>query len=413
MAQLPAAPNAAQALANAQAANAAANQLIRAQAIEMYTQLAPVSLSATATNTGQVINVTPRNVGLLKGFYVEYAAQIKNTNAAAAITPTILGPLNLFSNIQFTDLQNNVRINCPGYQIGLLNSVKQKNPFAAAFLSTTVDTPVKYGANSTATVLGAAATDTVWSSTASIAFGATGVITGVLWIPIAYSDHDYRGAIYANVVNGQMNLQFTVSSTPGYVSGGDQMLSMYGTADTATSVQILSTTLTVTQVYMDQLPIDPRSGLPILPQRDLATIYELKNTTFTGAVPGGNDFPMQYPNFRDVLSSIVILDNLTAPVSVPSVTNYWSLQAANSTNIFKRTPTLNQAIVRNIMGFDLPTGISYFSYRGKPLSTTQYGNLQLIFNPNASWNTNWAIYHCWESFASIATITQAGSLAAS
>jgi hypothetical protein len=65
------------------------------------------------------------------------------------------------------------------------------------------------------------------------------------------------------------------------------------------------------------------------------------------------------------------------------------------------------------MGFDLPVGATYFSYRGKPLSTTQYGNLQLIFNPNSNWSSSYAIYHGWESFASIATITQAGSLAAS
>jgi P3 major capsid protein len=415
MPQATAAPptSAAQAAQNAAAANQLANQIIRAQAIEMYTPLAPVSLSNTVNNAGQVVNVTPRNVGLLKGFYVEYSAQIKNTNASAAITPTGLGPVNLFTNIQFTDLQNNVRINCPAYQIHLLNTLKQKNPFATAFLGTTIDSPVAYGQNSKATVQGATNTDTLWSATSSIAAAnGTGVVTGVLWIPIAYSDHDYRGCIYANVVNGQMNLQFTINPTPAYVSGGAQMMAMYGPADSATSVQVLNTQITVSQVYMDQLPIDPRSGLPILPQKDIATIYELKNTTFTGAVPS-NDFPMQYPNFRDILSSTVLMDNLGTVPSVPSVVNYFSLQAANSTNIFRRSPSLNQALVRNIMGFDLPTGITYFSYRGKPLSTTQYGNLQLIVNPAASWNTTYAIYHCWESFASIATITQAGSLAAS
>src|ERR1700761_4692670 len=113
-----------------------------------------------------------------------------------------------------------------------------------------------------------------------------------------------------------MNLQLTVNPAPGYVSGGDQMLAMYGTADSASTCQILNTTIQVTQVYMDQLPVDKQSGLPILPQRDLSTIYELKNTTFTQAVPA-NDFPMQYPNFRDVLSSIVLFDPLTsAPTSV-------------------------------------------------------------------------------------------------
>lgn len=409
----PTAPvSAAQQQQNAAAANALANQLIRAQAIEMFTQLAPVSLSPSVTNAGQVINITPRNVGLLKGFYVEYSAQVKNTNASVAITPTNLSALNLITNVQFTDLQNNVRVNCPAYQIGFLNTLKQKNPFATSFLNTTIDTPVRYGANTTATVQGVAGTDTVFAATSSIASGATGVVTGTLWVPIAYSDHDYRGAIYANVINGQMNLQFTLNSTPGYVTGGAQMLAMYGPADSATTVQILNTTITVTQVYMDQLPVDPRTGLPILPQRDLATIYELKNTTFSAAVPG-NDFPMQYPNFRDVISSIILADNLGAPTSIANVANYFALQAANSTNIFKRSASLNQALVRNIMGFDLPTGITYFSFRGKPLSTTQYGNLQLVFNPTNSWASNFAIYHCWESFASIATISQAGSLAAS
>jgi hypothetical protein len=393
------------------AANNYANQLIRSQALEMHTPLAPVTLSASVNNAGNVVNVTPRNVGLLKGFYVEFSAQVKNTNASVAITPTNFNAANIFGNIQFTDLQNTVRINCPSYQIAFLNTVKQKNPFSAAFLNTTIDCPIKYGANSTQTVLGVASTDTVWSASSTIAFGATGVVTGLLWVPIAYSDHDYRGAIYSNVINGQMNLQFTVNSAPGYIAGGNQMLTMYGPGDTATSVQLLSTTIAVTQVYMDQLPIDPRSGLPILPQRDISTIYELKNTTFTAAVPG-NDFPMQYPNFRDVLSSTVVLDTLAAPVSVPALTNYFSLQAANSTNIFKRTASLNQALSRNIVGFDLPVGASYFSYRGKPLSTTQYGNLQLIFNPSTAWSGSNAIYHGWESFASIATISQAGSLAA-
>lgn len=396
---------------NAAAQNALANQLIRAQALEMHTPLAAVTLSSTANNAGQIVNVTPRNVGLLKGFFVEFSAQIKNGNAANALTPTELGPLNLFSNIQFTDLQNNVRINCPGYQIGLLNTIKQKNPFASAFTNASQDSPVGYGSNTKATVQGASSIDTVWSATSSIAASATGVVTGLLWVPLAYSDHDYRGAIYTNVINGQMNLQFTINSSPAFVSGGDQLLAMYGTADSATAVQILNTTIQVTQVFMDQLPIGS-NGFPILPQRDLSTIYELKNTTFTAAVPN-NDFPMQYPNFRDILSSVVLFDNLGAPASVPSFTNYFSLQAANSTNIFKRSGSLNQAITRNIMGFDLPTGAAYFSYRGKPLSTTQYGNLQLIFNGNSNWSSSNAIYHCWESFASIATISQAGSLAAS
>jgi hypothetical protein len=413
MPQVAATPTAAQQYAAAMQQNELAKQMIRNQAIEMYTQLAPVALSSSANNAGMVVNINPRNVGLVKGFFVEFSAVINNGNASAAVTPTNLNVANFFSNITFIDLQNNVRINVPGYQLVFLNTLKQKNPFASAFVggSSVIDCPVKYGSNTTGTVLGAASTDNIWNAPSTIAHAATGVITGMIWIPLAYSDHDYRGAYYANVINGQAVIQLTVTPAPFYLSGGNQMTTMYGPADSATTCTITSTTIQVTQVYMDQLPIDPRSGLPILPQRDISTIYELKNTTFTSAPPN-SDFFMQYPNFRDVISSTVLFDNLTSPPSVGNITNYFSLQAANSTNIFKRTAGLNQAIVRNILGFDLPTGITYFSYRNKPLSTTQYGNLQLIFNPNSNWALSYSIYHCWESFASIATINQAGSLSA-
>jgi hypothetical protein len=393
-------------LAQAQQANALASQLIRSQGIEMQTQLPPITLSNTVNNAGAIVNVIPRNVGLLKGFFVEFTAQVKNTNATATLTATKFGAMNFFSNIMFTDLQNNVRINCPGYQIGFLNSVKWRGPAFFAQVGSVFDGNVGWGSN-TGTAL--------WSfPAAGIAAAATGTISGILHIPISYSDHDYRGAIYSNVINGQMALQFTITPNPATVgASGNYVLPFCGPADNATSVQILSTQIVVTQVYMDQLPIDPKSGIPILPQRDISTIYELKNTTFTGAV-SGNDFPMQYPNFRDVLSSIVIFDTMTsAPPTVNTIANYFSLQAANSTNIFKRSPGLNAGITRAVLGTDLPQATAYFSYRNKPLSTTQYGNLQLIVNPTGTWVSTNAIYHCWESFASIATISQAGSLAAS
>jgi hypothetical protein len=399
------ASNAIAQLIQAQQANNSARDLVRTQGLEMHTQLPPVGLSSTINNAGQQVNVIPRNVGLLKGFFVEYSATIKNTNASAALTPTHFGPANFFSNIMFTDLQNNTRINCPGYQIAFLNAIKMRGPSFTAALASAMDSAVGFGSNLTAPQ---------WSFPAGgIAAGASGTVSGILHIPISYSDHDLRGAIYSNVINGQMALQFTINPQPAAISaGGDQVLTICTPADNANSVQVLNTQMIVTQVYLDQLPIDPKTGLPILPQRDISTVYELKNTTFSGAV-SGSDFPMQYPNFRDVISSIIVFDPLTtvAP-TITAVANYYSLQAANSTNIFKRSGNLVAGLTRGVIGCDLPTGAAYFSYRQKPLSTTQYGNLQLIVNPAAGWNATYPIYHSWESFASIATINQAGSLAA-
>ena len=404
-------------------ANKLANDLIRSQAIEMQTQLPPIALSNAINNSGQQVNVIPRNVGLLKGFFVEFNATIKNNNAVDPMFVNLsqLSAANFFSNVMFTDLQNNVRINCPSYQLVLLNTIKNKAPFGMAISFNSYDAGTIQWFDGQASVQGSVGLVPWHAPTTALAPGASSYISGVMHIPIAYSDHDYRGAIYSNVINGQMGLQLTINPAPAFLAGKTPMLCIGGPGDTSTSLQILNTQIVVTQVYMDQLPIDPKSGLPILPQRDISTIYELKNTTFTGAV-SGNDFPMQYPNFRDVLSSIVLFDNpgLGPPTTqfagqnntTPQITNYFSLQAANSTNIFRRTANLNNVMTRAVIGTDMPFGIAYFSYRGKPLSTTQYGNLQLIFNPNATWLQTSPIYHCWESFASIATISQAGSLAA-
>lgn len=391
------------------AANAAAGTLIRAQGLRMQTPVGTQVLSASANNAGMQLNFIPRNVGLVTGFWVEGSAQIKNNNASAAITPTALNVANFFSNITFVDLTNTTRINCSGASICLLDTTKERKPFAVADLTTGYDTPVKYGANSTATVQSVATTNVVWSATSSIASGATGVVTFIMWIPMAYSDLDFRGAYYANVINGQANLQLTVNPSPAFASGGDQMLTMYGTADSSTSVQILNTTVKVTQQYYDQLPVN--QGQVILPQRDISKIYMLLDTTFSNMVPA-NDFPMPYPNFREIISSTVRFDTLTTLQSVPNFVNYFSLQAANATNIFQRDGALNAALTRNTIGTDFPTGIAYFSYRDKPLSTTQYGNLQLIFNPNSNWSASYAAYHFWEMFADVAVVTQLGSVAA-
>ena len=67
---------------------------------------------------------------------------------------------------------------------------------------------------------------------------------------------------------------------------------------------------------------------------------------------------------------------------------------------------------RQIIGSDLPPGCYYFNSRQKPISTVQFGNMQLLINPAGTIGTGSYLQIGWEDFALVNTLTQAGSLPA-
>lgn len=374
--------------------NAAARALINRRAIQMRQQI----FSTTVTTPGvgssaTILNIPPRNVGLIKRFFVEMVATIANASGTQTLATTGFNIANLLSNITFTDLNNNQRINTPGWHLFGVQSVKNKLVYGAAL---TNDSPVKMGSNFP-----------VVSLASSVGTSASTVGRIVYEIPLAYSDDDLRGAIYAGVVNATMNLQLTINGAPIVAATVDPVSAIYqGTSATGTIGQ---TTINVYQEYMDQLPMG--QGGPVLPLLDLSTIYELKQTTLQGIV-SAQDFPIPYANFRDFLSTMAIYDN-GGTFNTGSDVNYWALQSANFTNIFKEDATLAALDVRKNIGDDMPPGVYYFDYRRKPISTIQYGNMQLILNSSGTVNTGAAVLVGFEDFALINAVTGAGSLPAS
>lgn len=359
--------------------------------IQMIQQV--FSQTVVPANVGNVLNVIPRNVGLIKGFWVQVTATVTNNGTTTAITPTDFAGANVLSQISFQDLNNNTRIQCTGWYLNFINSLKSRMPYATSFKNSSIDSPTLYGANFT-----------VNSATASIAAAGSGTVNQWYWVPMAYSDSDYRGAIYANVVNATMQLQLTLTSTVAVASGDDTQYMYKGNAPAVIS----SATVTVYQVYMDQIPQGPQG--PVLPMLDLSTIYELKTTTFS-ALNAGQDFPMQYANFRDFLSTVAVYWNGTGRLNGSDI-NYWALQSANFTNLFKVSPTLQAIRTRGQLHFDLPPGCYYFGSREKPIATTQYGNMELVINPITAGASAYVLVG-YEDFALINALTQAGSLAAS
>jgi hypothetical protein len=374
---------------NVQNQNALANNLIRAQALDMTQQIYSNTFDPNATNT---VNIVPRNVGLLRGFWIEVAAKMSVASGTAALTD--MGPYNLLSQISFFDLNNNVRHQTTGWHLGMIDTVRKGYPYSQGF---TVPGPINFNPKWAHTATGAVANlpTSVPSDTN---------VSCLYFLPISYTRDDMRGSIFMGVTNATANLQLTLNINGFAVaSGGDPTLAVYvgGTTPVWSSA-----TVTVYQDYYDQLPVGS-NGTPVLPLIDISTIYELKTTALTG-INVGQDFPIPYSNFRSFLSTMMYFDN-GGSLNAGQDINYLALQAANFTNMVKTDPYLWQSWLRDEIMCDPPAGLYYLSHRRRPLNTNQYGNLQLILNASTV-NSGAQVLMGYEDFALVNTIQLAQSL---
>lgn len=381
-------PTQAQLQQKAMLANNAARQAVIQQGYPMLQQIYSQNINP-ANQT--VLNIPPQNVGLHKGYLVEIVATF-NVAATTALALSPFGPANILQNVLFSDLQNYQRINTSGWHIAMLNSAKQGRPF---FSSTPSDSPIGFGSNWP-----------VVSAPATPAASSTGnVVRMMYWIPLAYSASDLTGAIYMGVVNATANLQLTLSSSAQFaVATGDPAAAVY-TGNTAT---VTNYAVTVYQAYQDQLPVG-QGGL-ILPAIDLNTIYELKNTTYTGLAQA-QDFNMGYSNFRHFMSTVAFFQNGSAwpAISQGSDVNYWSFRTANYTDLRRADPYVFKGFERQKLLTDMPKGLYYFDTRDKPVYTTQTGNTNLVLNASTV-NAGAQVQVGYEMLANVNNLVNAGSL---
>lgn len=364
--------------------NAMARQAVLANSVNMWQ---PISTQSFASPLGEVINIPLRNVGLIKKLVVEVSFSIAQASAETlSLTPW--GVSNFFSNVTFTDLSNQNRINTTGWHLFALATLRRQRAYGAAF---TNDSPVDMGDNYS--VMDAPAAVTTIQN-----------VRFFMEIPLAYGDFDLRGSIFANVVNATQQLQLTVNPNFVVANTGNNVLAGYQSDDSNLGT-VSACTITVHQNYLDQLP-QTENG-PVLPLLDLSTAYLLNNTVVTG-LAAGQDNPIPYANFRNFMSTIAIFDNeaLNAGTDV----NTWKLESANYTNILKYGPFMSSLMTRNLVMDDYPAGTYVFDHRVKPISTVQYGNMQLILEPSTVAGSDSRVLVGYEALAMINQITQAGSL---
>jgi len=363
--------------------NNAARNAVLLNSVEMIQQIYSTTVDPLTT---PVLNISPRNVGLIRGFFVEVIGNI--TAGAGTLTRTNFGAANALTNITFTDLNNNQRHNTSGYHVALLNSARQGFAFGGVYAPTI---PIDFASNVA-----------IQTAPATILTTVTSPINFTYYVPLAYSPDDLRGSIYAGTTQATMNLQLTINNAP-CAAAGDPLNKIYtGTTGVWSAAGV---TVNVYQVYLDQLPRGQNG--PILPVMDLNTIYGLTQGSQTGMV-AAQDFPVPYSNFRDFLSTFLIYDQ-AGTFNPGTDINYFALQSANFTNLFKYSPRLAALYARQYFMADLPEGVYYFDHRRRPINTNQFGNMELVVNPITAAAQS-QIITAWEYFAQINQLVGAGSM---
>lgn len=366
------------------AINLQARGLIVQNALLMTQKIQTLAVNPATQN---VVTLQPRNVGLIRGFFVEIDGTLANTGVTTAATRTNFGMANALTNVQFTDLNNITRINTSGRHLANLNIVRSNSAYGGAYAP---NYPGAIGNNFT-----------VQSAPATIAAGANSAVRFIYYVPLSYSGTDLRGAIYAATVNASMNLQLTINPNP-MIANGDPLSAIYSGNTGAWSGNV---TITLYQQYYDQLP-QANNGSPILPPLDLNNYYQLLETNLQGLTVG-SDFPYSFPNLRDIYSIMATFDN-GGTYNVGSDINYWSLVSANLTNIFNITPQIAALWARNATLQDLQPAVYWFDFRGppglNPINTTNFGNMQLNLNASTV-NANASVYYGIEQFGQITTVS--------
>ena len=337
-----------------------------------------------------ILNIVPQNVGLIRGFLVKVSGTLR-TGGTGSATRTNFGGSNLLRNIGFTDVNNQVRHQTQGWHVGLINSAKQPMIWGGAYAP---NVPVGYGNNYD-----------VLTAPSTAAIDTDIPVQFYYYIPLSYSKVDLRGAMWAGIVNAVAQLQLEINPNP-IVAATDPGLAVYSGNTGGGWKSGTNVTITIWQDYIDQVMMDD-NGQPILPQDDIATLYQLNTTTLSSLVTG-QDFGVAFANFRNFLSTTLVYDN-AGVYNAGTDINYFALQTANSSNIWKYGPEEASLLARSIFLADPPTGAYYFDHRIKPISTQQFGNTQITVNPSAV-TTGASLWAGFEYFSQASQVVFAGSL---
>jgi len=380
-----------QAMLNQQAmqANIQARSIVLSQGFKVSQQ---VDSQTFVPSNRNVYDVSGTNVGIVTGFVVKVAAKIKNSHATESVSLTDFGIANLLKQVTYYDPNNQRHIETTGWHIALVNTIKGGKPFGS---STPTDSPIKYGDNYD-----------IIEAKQTIAAGETATVVMHYWIPLAYSENDLSGAVFANVAQSKQRLRLEfATNTTAFVGADENPLEAIYKGAAADACAIEEITYNCYQHYIDQLPM--ANGQYIVPAIDLSTIYLLENSVVSGLTPNA-DFPVQYGNLYRYLSTIAIFDNGGIYDGETDV-NYLALKTANFSDYRKATPDTWNLQTRKLIGTDLPPAVFLAETRDRPIYTLQTGNQTFVLNPKTV-RTNARLLMAYESLVTATNLVNIGTI---
>ena len=329
---------------------------------------------------GQTTRVQLFNVGIITSLqlYVSFPVTI----GVAIAAPSPRAPYNIISRVRVTDYDGTDRVNLSGFQLFVLNCVRNRNP---------------YGVNNSGPIVTAGGSSVlggvITNPSLPTAIG-NGTVSFLLDIPLAYDpETDLRGAILGQTAVGAMYLSVDWASSLYTNTNLDALY--YGAGTTTVAFNgVTGPSLQVWQEYL--LPQSLGGTLP-LPVVDLQTVYELAGNVRDNAnLSAGTTKLVNLPNVRSVIGAYITYMNGTQQNGGTDISLFSLI--ANGNNILRQDTSFSQLVrQRNYLEGDIAYGQYFFLYRSKPMETALFGNVQIGIVPSVV-NTNALIEIGFESF---------------
>lgn len=315
------------------------------------------------------------NVGIITGLLISVTTTVDIGTAIATISPQ--GPFNLISRLRLTDYDGTDRVNCTGDELFAINCIRAQEywGYANGINGAIAATPV---------------VPTVVAATQTLQF--------FLYVPLAFDpERDLRGSVLAQTSVGELYL--SIDWNAAYYGNADAT-KPYNGAATTTVAQSAGTTIGV-QVWQDYLVPQAMQGSnrPVLPEFDLMTVYEINgNIRSTDNLAANTEKLVNFPNVRSVIGMYLKYVNNGVMNAGTDISQLRII--ANGNNILYDETALAHLFAMRVWmnSMDLRAGYYPFLFRGKPVETSQFGNVQAGITPSSVNAGTTYIGVCTESF---------------
>lgn len=302
----------------------------------------------TTSTLGDTTRIKLLNVGILTRLVL--LVEVNVTIGTATATASARAPYNALQRVRLTDFDGTDRINASGFQLFMLDSIRERCP---------------YGINNE----GLTAIETLPFVPTAVS---TDKVRFLLDVPVAFDpESDLRGSILAQTAVGEMFLSLDWISSL-YTNGAIDSLYSGG----ATSTVALAAGGFQVTVFQEFL-LPQNGALPVL---DLMTVYEYQGSlNSTDNLAAGTEKLISYPNVRTCIGAYLNYVNNNG-MSYADLTSMRVI--ANGNNVLREYTQHDKVHEqRRYCNGDLKSGAWFELSRARPIETALYGNVQLGFTP--------------------------------